>query len=34
MGQSKRFRRTAIVVEDDAIQGDMIALLLEESDSA
>jgi len=32
MGQSKPFRRTAIVVEDDAIQRDTIALLLEESD--
>ena len=32
MGLSKPFRRTAIVVEDDAVQRDMIALLLEESD--
>ena len=32
MAQSKPFRRTAVVVEDDAIQRDMIALLLEESD--
>ena len=32
MGQSKPFRRTAIVVEDDAIHRDTIALLLEESD--
>lgn len=32
MGQSKSFRPTAVVVEDDAIQRDMIALLLEESD--
>jgi DNA-binding NtrC family response regulator len=32
MGQSKPFRPTAIVVEDDEIQRDMIALLLEESD--
>ena len=32
MGQSKAFRRTALVVEDDPIQRDMIALLLEESD--
>ena len=31
MGQSKPFRRTAIVVEDDAIERDMIALLLKES---
>ena len=31
VGQPKPFRRTAIVVEDDAIQRDMIALLLEES---
>ncbi|MBR0819294.1 response regulator [Bradyrhizobium liaoningense] len=31
MGQSTPLRRTAIVVEDDAIQRDMIALLLEES---
>ena len=32
MGDSKPFRRTALVVEDDPIQRDMIALLLEESD--
>lgn len=32
MGQLKPIRRTALVVEDDAIQRDMIALLLEESD--
>ena len=32
MGQSKPFRRTAVVVEDDEIQRDMIALLLEESE--
>src|ERR1700744_6600502 len=32
MGQSKPFRQTAVVVEDDEIQRDMIALLLEESD--
>jgi two-component system, cell cycle response regulator CpdR len=32
MGLSKPFRRTAIVVEDDAIQREMIALLLEQSD--
>ena len=32
MGQSKPFRRTAVVVEDDPFQRDMIALLLEESD--
>jgi DNA-binding NtrC family response regulator len=32
VGQSKPFRRTAIVVEDDSIQREMIALLLEESD--
>jgi two-component system cell cycle response regulator CpdR len=31
MAQSKPFRRTAIVVEDDDIQREMIALLLEES---
>jgi DNA-binding NtrC family response regulator len=31
MGQSKPFRRTAVVVEDDDIQREMIALLLEES---
>lgn len=32
MGQSKPFRATAVVVEDDEIQREMIALLLEESD--
>jgi len=32
MGQAKPVRRTAVVVEDDDIQRDMIALLLEESD--
>src|ERR1700759_1169264 len=32
MGQSKPFRQTAVVVEDDEIQRDMIVLLLEESD--
>jgi two-component system cell cycle response regulator CpdR len=32
VGQSEPFRRTAVVVEDDPIQRDMIALLLEESD--
>jgi DNA-binding NtrC family response regulator len=32
MGQSKPLRPTAVVVEDDEIQRDMIALLLEESD--
>lgn len=31
MGQAKPFRATAIVVEDDAIQRDMIAMLLEQS---
>lgn len=31
MGQSKPLRPTAVVVEDDEIQRDMIALLLEES---
>lgn len=31
MGQSKPFRATAIVVEDDEIQRDMLTLLLEES---
>jgi DNA-binding NtrC family response regulator len=34
MGQSKPFRRTALVVEDDPHQRDMIALLLKESDFA
>ena len=32
MGQSKPFRATALVVEDDAMQREMIAVLLEESD--
>jgi DNA-binding response OmpR family regulator len=32
VGQSKPFRPTAVVVEDDPIQRHMIALLLEESD--
>jgi two-component system, cell cycle response regulator CpdR len=32
MGQSRPFRSVALVVEDDPIQRDMIALLLEESD--
>ena len=32
MGQSKPFRATALVVEDDPMQREMIALLLEESD--
>ena len=32
MGKSKPFRRAALVVEDDPIQRDMIALLSEESD--
>jgi two-component system, cell cycle response regulator CpdR len=32
MGQSKPFRPTAIVVEDDEIEREMLALLLEESD--
>jgi CheY-like chemotaxis protein len=31
MGQSKPFRPTAIVVEDDDIQREMLALLLEQS---
>lgn len=31
MGRAKPFRPTAIVVEDDEIQRDMISLLLEES---
>jgi two-component system, cell cycle response regulator CpdR len=31
MGQSKPFRATALVVEDDPIQRQMIALLLEET---
>ena len=32
MGQSKPFRATALVVEDDAMQREIIALLLEESE--
>jgi DNA-binding NtrC family response regulator len=32
MGQSKPFRATALIVEDDPMQRDMISLLLEESD--
>jgi two-component system, cell cycle response regulator CpdR len=32
MGQSKPFRSTALVVEDDEIQREMLVLLLEESD--
>ncbi len=32
MGQSKPFRPTALVVEDDPIQREMIVLLLEETD--
>jgi len=32
MGHSKPFRATALVVEDDVTQREMIALLLEESD--
>jgi two-component system, cell cycle response regulator CpdR len=32
MGQSRPFKSTALVVEDDPIQRDMLALLLEESD--
>jgi two-component system, cell cycle response regulator CpdR len=32
MGQPKPFRPTAIVVEDDEIEREMLALLLEESD--
>ena len=32
MGQSKPFRPTALVVEDDPMQREMICLLLEESD--
>ncbi|HSZ96819.1 MAG TPA: response regulator, partial [Bradyrhizobium sp.] len=31
MGQSKPFRPTALVVEDDPIQREMIVLLLEET---
>jgi two-component system cell cycle response regulator CpdR len=32
MGQSKPLRATALIVEDDALQREMICLLLEESD--
>ena len=32
MGRSKPFRATALIVEDDPTQRDMICLLLEESD--
>lgn len=32
MGQAKAFRPTALVVEDDPIQREMIAMLLEETD--
>ena len=32
MGQSKPFRATALVVEDDPMQREMICLLLEESE--
>jgi CheY-like chemotaxis protein len=32
MGQSKPFRSTALIVEDDALQREMISILLEESD--
>ena len=32
MGQSQPFRATALIVEDDPTQREMIALLLEESD--
>ena len=32
MGQSKPFRATALIVEDDPMQREMISLLLEESD--
>ncbi len=32
MGQSKPFRTTALIVEDDPIQREMICLLLEESE--
>ena len=32
MGQAKPFRATALVVEDDAIQREMISMLLEESE--
>jgi CheY-like chemotaxis protein len=32
MGQSKPYRATALIVEDDPMQRDMLSLLLEESD--
>ena len=32
MGQAKPFRATALVVEDDAMQREMISALLEESE--
>lgn len=32
MGQSKPFRATALIVEDDPMQRDMLCLLLEESE--
>src|SRR5881628_2175405 len=32
MGQSKPYRATALIVEDDPMQRDMICLLLEESE--
>ena len=32
MGQSNPFRATALIVEDDPMQREMICLLLEESD--
>ena len=32
MGQAKPFRATALIVEDDPAQREMISLLLEESD--
>jgi response regulator RpfG family c-di-GMP phosphodiesterase len=32
MGQSKPYRATALIVEDDPMQREMICLLLEESD--
>jgi len=34
MGQSKSYRATALVVEDDPMQREMICVLLEESDYA
>jgi two-component system cell cycle response regulator CpdR len=34
MGQSKPYRSTALVVEDDPMQREMLCLLLEESDYA